>query len=155
MKCRKVIKRMTSAALAGFLIVQASGTVMAAEEPPGKDTNAQESAVEKKDLKLWYQQPAKYDHQGWMTQALPIGNGYMGGMVYGGIEQEVIQFNEKTLWSGGPGVDGYNYGLKENAYESLDDIRADIAENGWTNNLSGSNGNMYGYGTGFGYYHKF
>ena len=155
MKCRKAIKRMTSAALAGLLIIQASGTVMAADVSAGDNPDAQESTVEKKDLKLWYQQPADYDHQGWMTQALPIGNGYMGGMIYGGIEREVIQFNEKTLWSGGPGAEGYNYGLKENAYESLDEIRADIDKNGWTNNLSGSNGGMYGDSTAFGYYQNF
>ena len=50
------------------------------------------------DLKLWYTDPAKT----WMTEALPIGNGRIGGMVFGGIAQEHIQFNEDTLWSGGP-----------------------------------------------------
>jgi alpha-L-fucosidase 2 len=47
--------------------------------------------------KLWYKQPAEK----W-TDALPIGNGRMGGMIYGGIQQEHIQFNEQTLWTGGP-----------------------------------------------------
>lgn len=41
----------------------------------------------------------------WESEALPIGNGYMGAMVYGGVYSEVIQTNEKTLWSGGPGED--------------------------------------------------
>jgi alpha-L-fucosidase 2 len=50
------------------------------------------------DLTLWYTQPAKT----WMTDALPIGNGQLGGMVFGGIAQEHIQFNEDTLWTGGP-----------------------------------------------------
>ena len=35
-----------------------------------------------------------------MTQALPIGNGQFGGMIFGGIKQEEIQFNDKTLWDG-------------------------------------------------------
>ena len=48
-------------------------------------------------LKLWYRQPA----QKW-TEALPIGNGRLGGMIFGGVEEEHIQFNESTLWSGGP-----------------------------------------------------
>jgi alpha-L-fucosidase 2 len=48
--------------------------------------------------KLWYTQPAKE----WMLQALPIGNGSVGAMIFGGIEKEHIQFNEKTLWSGKP-----------------------------------------------------
>ena len=46
---------------------------------------------------LWYAQPATQ----W-TEALPIGNGRLGAMVYGGIEQEHLQLNEDTLWSGGP-----------------------------------------------------
>jgi alpha-L-fucosidase 2 len=50
------------------------------------------------DLKLWYLQPAKT----WMTEALPIGNGRLGGMIFGGVGQEHIQFNEDTLWTGGP-----------------------------------------------------
>ena len=42
------------------------------------------------DLTLWYAQPAKT----WMTDALPIGNGRLGGMVFGTVESERIQFNE-------------------------------------------------------------
>ncbi len=49
------------------------------------------------DLKLWYRQPA----QQW-TEALPIGNGRLGAMVFGGTEQERLQFNEDTLWTGQP-----------------------------------------------------
>ncbi|GAB3290849.1 hypothetical protein GCM10027511_03560 [Hymenobacter humi] len=48
-------------------------------------------------LKLWYAQPAAK----W-TDALPIGNGRLGGMVFGGVAQERIQFNEATLWTGRP-----------------------------------------------------
>ncbi|MGI9244152.1 MAG: glycoside hydrolase family 95 protein, partial [Verrucomicrobiales bacterium] len=49
------------------------------------------------DLKLWFEQPAKE----W-SEALPIGNGRLGAMVYGGIDLERLQLNEDTLWSGGP-----------------------------------------------------
>ena len=48
-------------------------------------------------LKLWYEQPA----QQWV-EALPLGNGQIGAMVFGGVENELIQLNEGTLWSGGP-----------------------------------------------------
>ena len=48
-------------------------------------------------MRLWYMEPATR----W-TEALPIGNGRLGAMVYGGIEQEHLQLNEDTLWSGGP-----------------------------------------------------
>ncbi len=49
------------------------------------------------NLKLWYQQPANT----W-TEALPVGNGRLGAMVFGRVEEELIQLNESTLWSGGP-----------------------------------------------------
>jgi alpha-L-fucosidase 2 len=43
---------------------------------------------------------------------LPIGNGAMGAMLLGGIAEDDIQFNEKTLWTGGPGsARGYDFGL--------------------------------------------
>ncbi|HSH19973.1 MAG TPA: glycoside hydrolase family 95 protein, partial [Draconibacterium sp.] len=48
-------------------------------------------------LTLWYDKPAST----W-TEALPIGNGRLGAMIYGGTDNETIQFNEETLWSGQP-----------------------------------------------------
>ncbi len=48
-------------------------------------------------LELWYRQPASV----W-TEALPIGNGRLGAMVFGGIREELLQLNESTFWSGGP-----------------------------------------------------
>ncbi len=49
-------------------------------------------------LKLWYNQPAGDTWE----NALPIGNGRMGGMVYGNVPTEIIQLNEHTVWSGSP-----------------------------------------------------
>lgn len=46
---------------------------------------------------LWYEQPARE----WI-EALPVGNGRLGAMVFGGIERERLQLNEDTLWGGGP-----------------------------------------------------
>lgn len=58
-------------------------------------------------LKATYNKPAKV----WESEALPIGNGYMGAMIFGGVEVDIIQTNEHTLWSGGPGEDpSYNGG---------------------------------------------
>lgn len=54
-------------------------------------------------LKLWYQQPAKT----W-TEALPVGNGRLGAMIFGNVNEELIQLNESTLWSGGPVSDNVN-----------------------------------------------
>ncbi|MDP4290234.1 MAG: glycoside hydrolase family 95 protein [Bacteroidota bacterium] len=54
------------------------------------------------DPGLWYTQPA----QKWSAEALPIGNGRMGAMFYGGVTKEKIQFNEQSLWSGANNWDG-------------------------------------------------
>ena len=52
---------------------------------------------EDNDFIMWYEQPARE----WM-EALPMGNGRLGAMVYGGIENEKIALNEITMWSGQP-----------------------------------------------------
>ena len=56
---------------------------------------------------LWYPGPATQ----WQ-EALPVGNGHMGAMVFGGVQQERIQFNEDTLWTGHP-TDYQNQGASE------------------------------------------
>lgn len=56
------------------------------------------TSIEAQDsFKLFYNEPA----QKW-TEALPIGNGSLGAMIYGGVQQEHIQFNDETLWRGKP-----------------------------------------------------
>ncbi|WP_223552242.1 glycoside hydrolase N-terminal domain-containing protein [Aestuariivivens sp. NBU2969] len=80
---------------------------------------------DKHDLTLWYSQPAT----NWMTEALPIGNGYIGAMFFGGVQEEHIQFSEGTLWSGGPDSNpNYNFGIKEGAYKYLPEVRALLKE---------------------------
>ena len=58
--------------------------------------------------KLWYAQPAKE----W-EEALPLGNGRLGAMVYGGTEYEHVQLSEESIWYGGP-VNRINPDMKEN-----------------------------------------
>jgi alpha-L-fucosidase 2 len=65
------------------------------------------------DLKLWYEEPATQ----WV-EALPIGNGRIGAMVFGGVQSERIQFNEETLWTGMPRSHD-----RKGAYKYLDSIR--------------------------------
>lgn len=72
---------------------------------------AQETA--QSALKLWYDQAAS----AW-AEALPLGNGRLGAMVYGDVSQEHIQFNEETLWTGQP-IDYAHPG----AYLYLDTLR--------------------------------
>lgn len=72
-------------------------------------TNAQDNP-----LKLWYDQPSGTTWE----NALPIGNGFLGAMVYGNVEKETIQLNEHTVWSGGP-----NRNDNPNALAALPEIR--------------------------------
>jgi hypothetical protein len=64
--------------------------------PPSQD-NWCGAADNNEPLLLWYRQPAKQ----WV-EALPVGNGRLGAMVFGGINNERIELNEDTLWAGGP-----------------------------------------------------
>ena len=70
------------------------------------------------DMKLWYRQPAEQ----WI-EALPIGNGRLGAMVFGKTENERIQLNEDTIWTGGP----YEPSVPEGP-EALPEIRRLIFE---------------------------
>jgi len=79
----------------------------------------------KNTLKLWYDAPAT----DWMTQALPIGNGYLGVMFFGNPEEERLQFSEGSLWAGGKGAnEDYNFGLRKDAYKTLPKVRALLEE---------------------------
>jgi alpha-L-fucosidase 2 len=69
-------------------------------------------------LTLHYDAPAK----AW-TEALPIGNGRIGAMVFGGVNEELLQLNEATLWSGGPVQKNVN----PRAHEFLAPARAALA----------------------------
>lgn len=71
-----------------------------------------------KGLTLRYDRPADY----WV-EALPLGNGHLGAMVYGGIPRDTIQLNEDTFWSGSP-YNNYN----PNAIKYLQKIRDCINE---------------------------
>jgi len=74
----------------------------------------------KEPLELWYKEPAL----DWMTEALPIGNGYVGAMFFGNPDEEHIQFSEGTLWSGGPDSNlNYNFGIKKDAHTYLPQVR--------------------------------
>lgn len=70
-------------------------------------------------LKLWYNHPSGKTWE----NALPIGNGRQGAMIYGNVEEEIIQLNEHTVWSGSP-----NRNDNPGALASLDEIRQLIFE---------------------------
>ena len=104
-----------SAALAGVLAASATDVTPAAASSTDGVTASNQIGSH---LTLWYRRPA----QQWV-EALPIGNGRLGAMVFGGIERERLQLNEDTLWSGGPR--GWN---NPNAPNALAEVRRLIAE---------------------------
>lgn len=89
-------------------------------------------ALAAQPLVLWYGAPAAaWPDPKWEREGMPIGNGAMGAMVSGGIAAETLQFNEKTLWTGGPGSPGFDRGLAPASQkEALAKVQALIAEKG-------------------------
>jgi len=76
---------------------------------------------------LRYDKPAKK----WSAEALPLGNGRIGCMVFGGVDTERIQFNDSSLWTGDENPTG-DYG-KMGAYQNFGDLFIDL---GSTANVS-------------------
>lgn len=66
------------------------------------------------ETRLWYDEPAA----DWEREALPIGNGRLGAMLFGGAPRERIQFNEETLWIGDETDTG--------AYQAFGDVLVDL-----------------------------
>lgn len=73
----------------------------------GMAADSEEDSGGQPPLKMWYDSPA----DDWESEASPLGNGFIGAMIFGGVENDQILINEHTLWSGGPGADeDYNGG---------------------------------------------
>ncbi len=79
------------------VLLQTSVATAALAAAPTRVAGAQTPPPGADALKLWYRQPA----EAW-TEALPIGNGRLGAMVFGGVARERLQLNEDTLYAGGP-----------------------------------------------------
>jgi len=73
---------------------------------------ASQAAVPASHVTLWYLQPAKR----WL-EALPVGNGRLGAMVFGGVETERLALNESTFWSGAPDLSHDNPSAREHLQE--------------------------------------
>ncbi|GAA2611301.1 hypothetical protein GCM10010399_47680 [Dactylosporangium fulvum] len=88
--------------------------------------NTEAVAAANPALALWYNRPAA----DWETESLPIGNGALATSVFGGIQSEHLQYNEKTLWTGGPGDGNYNNGNWSPARPTaIDEVQALIDQN--------------------------
>lgn len=75
----------------------------------------QPAEVEDKSLVLWYDAPA----ENWSKEALPIGNGRLGAMIFGDPVHERIQLNEDSMWPGGP-----DWGDAQGNSKDLEKVRA-------------------------------
>ena len=125
-----------------------------------KETEKPELPVtEQSNYQLNYDRPTAPSYDGWEKQALPVGNGEMGAKVFGLIGEERIQYNEKTLWSGGPRPDStdYNGGNYQERYKILAEIRKALedgdrqkAKRLAEQNLVGPNNAQYGRYLAFG-----
>ena len=125
-----------------------------------KESEKPELPVNKQEhYELHYNQPTAPSYDGWEKQALPVGNGEMGAKVFGLIGEERIQYNEKTLWSGGPQPDSqdYNGGNYKERYKVLAEIRKALedgdrqkAKQLAEKNLVGPNNAQYGRYLAFG-----
>ena len=108
---KRNLKKLVGITLAAAMTVTSMSTaaLAAGEKQPVNDNL----------LRVWYDEPAT----NWETEALAIGNGYMGGLVFGGVAKDKIHLNEKTMWNGGPGSEEepYNYG-NTNPVETEEDI---------------------------------
>ncbi|MEO3753117.1 glycoside hydrolase family 95 protein [Streptomyces sp. B6B3] len=92
-----------------------AGTAHAAGATDGADEHGSNP------MRLWYTAPAAE----WL-EALPVGNGRLGAMVFGGTATERLQLNEDSLWAGGP----HDY-ARPDAYEYLEEIRRLVVEEKW------------------------
>jgi alpha-L-fucosidase 2 len=112
-KCsRRTFLAMTPAVLGAVSVAKSHAFAVSLENAPASS-----------DLLLWYDKPAAR----WM-EALPIGNGKLGAMVFGGgedgsVAEEILQLNEDTLWSGMP-RDGNNLDAKKH----LPEVRRAVLE---------------------------
>ena len=106
---RKKGKRILSIVLSTIMVTSLCQTAFA---EGNSDKNYK---VNENDLKLWYTKPSSQGAKNltednmWQEYTLPIGNGDIGGNVYGEIINERITFNEKTLWTGGPSESRKDY----------------------------------------------
>ena len=104
---------------------------------------------------LCYKEPANMSYYGWENEALPLGNGRIGAKIFGGTECELIHFNEKTLWTGGKDVKGFNYGVKlDDKGKALRELQ-DLLAKGNVREATSKMKNLEGDMTGFGNYQSF
>ncbi|MFE5340877.1 glycoside hydrolase N-terminal domain-containing protein [Isoptericola sp. NPDC056578] len=115
---RRDLLRSSGAAAAGAVVLAGGSRADTAEAAAG-DAGPDDAATD--PLELWYPRPAA----AWL-EALAVGNGRLGAMVFGGVATETLMLNEDTVWAGGP----HDYADPGGA-EALPEIRRLLAEERW------------------------
>jgi alpha-L-fucosidase 2 len=126
-------------ALLASLVLALLAAVSRGASAPGPKPGQAADPLEH-DLVLWYRQPAAK----W-TEALPVGNGRLGAMVFGGIATERLQLNEDSVWSGRPRPDAD----RPEAYKALPEIRKLLFEGKYLEAEAMTNQYMTNQGGGF------
>ncbi|WP_320774771.1 glycoside hydrolase family 95 protein [Streptomyces sp. CRN 30] len=114
-------RRHVLAAAGASAAATALSTGAAQAAPREADGTAAAVTTGDNPLRLWYRAPAAE----WL-EALPVGNGRIGAMVFGGTDTERLQLNEDSLWAGGP----HDY-ARPDAVNHLDTIRRLVVEEKW------------------------
>ena len=108
-----MMKKIGTMLLSASVMLGMSGGLLPAAQ-------AADDAPKQPELKTRYTAPAT----DWESQALPIGNGFIGGMVFGDVDNDHIQVNEHSLWSGGPGsTSHYNFGINTDSAEAKQSLQ--------------------------------
>lgn len=151
---KKGMKRFFAGVCAVLVMPTGMAQNVFAKEPDTIFSVSEEKSINQ-TLKLWYRSPANINTAEtnggeWMQQSLPLGNGNLGNLIFGGIAKERIHFNEKTLWSGGPSPNrpNYQFGNKQTAYtdKEIEDYRKLLDDK--SQNVFNDDPNLGGYGMG-------
>ena len=105
--------RTTIRVVSDSILVLTAGVLLAGQQTPTSTSFTGEAPPPSSVLSLWYRQPAAdrplpasrpagRGADGEWVRALPVGNGRLGAMVFGGVVHERLQINEDTLWAGRP-----------------------------------------------------
>lgn len=143
-------ERLATEMLSGFRYLRmAGGLYYRGMTEDGKNLT-QRWDTQNAELKLFYDEPGEK----WDNDALPIGNGYMGAMLFGGVTKDTIQFNEETMFSGKPSepdTEAYTYleEIRELIREGKLYEAQQVADKDWLKTAS------YGTTTNFGSYQNF
>lgn len=162
---KKMAKKLLAGACAVMMTASSlpSTALTVSAEETAKTT---QTGTGEDDLKLWYDEAANITqyYQGWQMASLPIGNGGIGGSVFGGITRERINLNDKSLWSGGSitgstarNYQGGNLSAKGNNGETMKSIAENFLAGNSSAAISLANSNLVGLGDdggtqGYGYY---